>query len=178
MAKVDEGGSDSESLCISCGICCDGTLFNRVGIRNEADVESLQGTPVTIRTTDDEQWFSQPCVAFDGCCSIYEQRPTTCRKFACSLLHRHGAGEVSTEEAKRVIRQTIELRDKAVAAMRPLLPHTDMSFHEMQARTSHARVAAGETPPEQIQMLLDIGATKRLISKHFAPKPPKVEPAA
>lgn len=177
MAEVDGRGGDGGSLCISCGICCDGTLFNRVGIRSEADVEQLRDTPVTIRTADDEQWFPQPCVAFEGCCSIYEQRPTACRKFACSLLHRHGLGDVSTDEAQRVIRQTIELRDRAIAAMRPLLPHTDMSFHEMQARVSHARAATGVTTPEQIQMLLDIGATKRLISKHFAPDQPKVEPA-
>lgn len=52
------------------------------------------------------------CGAFDGqCCTIYADRPTACGAFTCALYRRHAAGEVTTEDAKAAIAETIALRD-------------------------------------------------------------------
>ncbi len=76
----------SAALCQSCGLCCNGSLFSFVGLK-EPDLEALKGTPIKTRSDkDDKTIFSQPCAALSGTsCSIYEKRPGACRSYLCSL---------------------------------------------------------------------------------------------
>jgi len=49
--------------------------------------------------------FPQPCAALNGClCSLYSSRPSHCRRFECLLLKDLQRGEVTREEALRLIR--------------------------------------------------------------------------
>lgn len=165
---MDDDAAD-DNICIDCGMCCDGTLFARVGLPGDGDVALLAGTPVRVEGSSSEPFFSQPCVAFDGRCSIYAVRPTICRNFRCSLLRRHNQGEVSTEEARRIIRITLDMRDRAMASIRRRLPVRSMSFPELQRQLAQLPVEEGGSSHEHMEMLLDIGAVNSLLAKHFVP---------
>jgi hypothetical protein len=52
----------------------------------------------------DKPTFPQPCTMFrDGSCSIYERRPHVCRRYECAMLKRTLGGEITLEQALRVV---------------------------------------------------------------------------
>ena len=167
------GDDTDESICIDCGMCCDGTLFTWVPLPGEGDAAMLAGTPITVKDSEGKAFFSQPCAAFAGCCSIYASRPSNCRSFRCSLLRRHESGDVSTDEARRIIRMTLDMRDRALGPVRQLLAVDDMSFREIQTRLAEMTPEEGDASPEHMVMVLDAVAVDKLLSQHFLPTPPR-----
>lgn len=102
----------ADSICVGCGICCDGTLFRHVPIALSDKREVLEAAGSVISVIGTSPMMVLGCGAFDGqCCTIYADRPTVCGAFTCALYRRHAAGEVTTEDAKTAIAETIALRD-------------------------------------------------------------------
>ncbi len=99
--------SPTGSLCTQCGLCCDGTLFGRVELLLEDDVDGLKEHGFRI-VAGSKPRFAQPCPALstDCTCRIYAERPRQCRAFECALLLRVGSGETGVEAAGRLIRRT------------------------------------------------------------------------
>ncbi len=76
------------TLCRSCGLCCDGSLFGRVPLEGD---EVAVARKNRLHVIQSETAFEQPCSALaDGGCSIYSERPRSCRAFVCRLHDRHG----------------------------------------------------------------------------------------
>jgi uncharacterized protein len=101
------------SLCLACGFCCDGTLFNRVPLL-EAEVPPLK---VRLQVVDGQHHARQPCPALDGtACRVYAERPLTCRRYRCLLLEAHEAAEVSLVGAVAIVEATKASRAKLAAA--------------------------------------------------------------
>ena len=147
-------------------------MFARVALPAPGDAATLAGTPVRVEELGDEPFFSQPCAAFDGCCSIYDVRPSNCRAFKCSLLRRHDAGEVRTGDARRVIRATLDMRDRALASIGQRLAVDDLSFPEIQTRLANLQAEESSASSAHMEMLLDVAAVNSLLAKHFLPTPP------
>jgi Fe-S-cluster containining protein len=71
-------------------MCCDGSLFQRVGLPRAERVPAHRRLALLSHT----EAFEQPCTALVPApggvtCSIYEERPHACRRFDCKLLARH-----------------------------------------------------------------------------------------
>lgn len=101
--------ADASSLCLSCGLCCDGSLLADVRLDPHE-----RGLAVRLRLTvvDDgtRMSFALPCPLFrDERCNAYEDRPTSCRLFRCGLLRRLDRGEVSLERAREIVKTTRQL---------------------------------------------------------------------
>jgi Fe-S-cluster containining protein len=83
--------SELEALCRSCGLCCDGSLFGCVPL----EPDELRGARKNhLHVLQRGKAFEQPCSALgtlgDGCaCSVYSDRPRSCRAFTCRLYDRH-----------------------------------------------------------------------------------------
>ena len=102
------------SLCLACGFCCDGTLFDRVPL-GEAEVAALQGP---LQVAPGQHHGRQPCPALEGtACRVYAGRPLTCRRFRCLLLEAHEAGEVSRAGAVEIVEATRALRQQVAALL-------------------------------------------------------------
>lgn len=117
-AEVD----DEVSVCVGCGLCCDGTLFSHLGVMDESDLGlPLRALGVSIIAEADPPVFALPCPAFDGwCCTVHSlHRPAACGWFECDLSTAVAAGEVSREEAGSVIAATRALRDRVRAGEAP-----------------------------------------------------------
>ncbi|MGF1445380.1 MAG: YkgJ family cysteine cluster protein [Pikeienuella sp.] len=98
--------SPAEALCLSCGLCCDGSLFWAVPV----------GAGETVPTPlDAEGRLRQPCACFDGACTIYAQRPAACRSFDCRVLQTVQAG-----------RRDIAWAEGEIRAMRKILAELDI----------------------------------------------------
>ncbi len=98
-----DGVASGMALCLACGFCCNGALHIHTALLPE-EIAPAVALGLPVEDAGDRPAFQQPCVKFQaGCCSIYEQRPQVCRRYACALLKRLRAGETTLEQALRVV---------------------------------------------------------------------------
>jgi len=118
------------SICMNCGLCCDGSLFNRVRIRNEEDrklAEKLHLT--TFSLPDGKMYFSLPCPFFKGCCSIYDRpRPNTCGKFFCEPLKKLMDGELTELKTRSMVETAVKARNEVMETAQKIDAYKDFSF--------------------------------------------------
>jgi Fe-S-cluster containining protein len=111
--------TSSQNLCISCGLCCDGTFFARVDLAKE-DTEAKNGLVALAATFSIErelEGFCQPCTALENKrCKIYVSRPQICRSFKCDVLKDYENGRIEFEAALGVINNTFRLRNERDAS--------------------------------------------------------------
>lgn len=167
------------SLCIDCGcaFCCDGTLYSHAPLKEEdlpllanrfdvllADRKSGDGRP--------EASFKQPCrLCVHDRCSVHEEkRPAICGDYRCKLLDSHGSGKVTTEEARTLVENVKELRDR----LRPKLEGIaeagcGASFLELtlSAVSQLEKEGAAERTTQSAELLLDIAMMRILLAKNF-----------
>jgi uncharacterized protein len=106
--KSDEGLT--QALCLSCGLCCDGTLFSAVTLKSTDDIAALTTKGLQISVEAGSRALKQPCPAFKNCtCIVYADRPSTCRAYRCVLLQRIEKNQISREAARSIVRETISL---------------------------------------------------------------------
>jgi len=97
------------TLCLACGLCCDGTIFDVVPLTpNERITVTRLGLPVIERAAGPA--MVQPCEALDGLeCQVYVARPGPCRAFRCALLDALAADEVDLSECLGQVREARRL---------------------------------------------------------------------
>ena len=102
-----------ESICIGCGLCCDGTVVTHLALRDESDLGApLRAFGVEIIAAADPPVFELPCPALcDGVCTIHSlHRPSACAQFECALSGSVLSGDISPNEARIVIAGALRLR--------------------------------------------------------------------
>lgn len=114
-----------EQLCVACGLCCDGTLFDLVKLEAGDDAPKLKalGLPVKVsRGKEPVARFPQPCAALceDRTCRLYANRPWQCRAFECGVFKDAKAGRITFAAALRQVKQARQRADKARRLLREL----------------------------------------------------------
>lgn len=102
------------SLCLSCGLCCDGTLFRRVPL------EPGEGARLgaRVRLSDEDGSLVQPCRALsERRCGVYEDRPAVCRKFRCLALEQLETGDLTEDEAQELVGEALARRRRLAEVM-------------------------------------------------------------
>ncbi|MFA9191050.1 YkgJ family cysteine cluster protein [Flavobacterium sp. FZUC8N2.13] len=99
-------------ICLKCGMCCDGTLFNKASIKDEADKKIAQNlTLETFTEADGKHFFKLACHHFDQCCSIYDKiRPKICGIYFCKPLKDVKQGKLHIIKAQEMIDKALEYR--------------------------------------------------------------------
>lgn len=161
-----EKSAGETSICAGCGICCDGSLFSHVIVREEDQkavasanlpVSELEGTPI----------FRLPCaMLMAGMCSVYAIRPSTCRRYRCKLLRNVDQGEVSEAEARDKIatakNMARDLRQASAVARNP---------GERKALTAKLKEGFGECDDEErterAKLLLRLASFEYYVSRWF-----------
>lgn len=102
------------SLCLACGLCCNGVLFKDVELREGDDAAKLESLGLPLERLKKKVRFPQPCSALcaDNRCRIYGDRPVRCRQFECALLREMNAGRIEMNAALRVVRSARERAGK------------------------------------------------------------------
>lgn len=109
--------ADAGRLCLSCGICCSGVLFDDVRVTSAREVARVQSLALPLRPVRGSNDGSatmklpQPCAALGAgnCCAIYTQRPRYCREFDCALRRKLLAGATSLQAATHVVKRALRL---------------------------------------------------------------------
>lgn len=140
----------TDTLCLQCGMCCNGVLF--------ADVRPEPGDKSPLFTQHGPR-VAQPCPAFsagDCTCAIYARRPARCRKFECGQLLDARARKITPSAALKKIRAA----HKSVARVEKLLGalgYNDVAL-PLKRRFDRCQraAAAGKLPPAQFAKLAQL----------------------
>ncbi|MFM7022570.1 MAG: YkgJ family cysteine cluster protein [Flavobacteriales bacterium] len=96
---------------MSCGFCCDGTLFDKAKSYEQKDDAVIAALGLTSFEQEEKKFFRLPCQHFDGKCTVYDQlRPKTCGKFFCEPIRKVRRGEKTTQEVQELIDKVKILR--------------------------------------------------------------------
>ena len=150
--------SDATALCLACGFCCDGTLHTHTILLAE-EVDAATNVGLTVGTVQDRPAFQQPCSRFrDGRCSIYERRPHVCRRYECALLKRHLDGEITLEQALRLV----GVAQKQLGVFRGRAPDA-VSFMRF-LKALEAATASAQDRAQSVPVVLDAEASNHVVA--------------
>ncbi len=104
---------EEQSICVSCGFCCDATLFMHACLNPGERGHLPEKIEENSFTEGGEDYFMQPCPYFSGKCTIYIfRRADICSSYRCQLLKDFAAGTLSLHEAMEIVSGAMGLRTK------------------------------------------------------------------
>ena len=175
--------SAASTLCTACGMCCDGTLFNRARVSSRHGDTDLGARGLKVIHTDEHaQYFEQPCPALtDRCCTIYADRPSVCANHRCKLLRELDAGATSLDAALAAVTETLRLRDAVVPRLMDRLEiRGPAGFLDLTERLHHAHEASADPNQARIadgELRMDVAMLAFALQRRFrltaAGEPPK-----
>lgn len=130
---------NSEALCKECGLCCQDVFHTYVSLSND-EVCIIEKTNINVQFNKEKKisFFTLPCPAFNGHCTIYQKRPSVCSKYQCDLL-------------KSIIREEISLKD-ALKIVNKIKSHLGELLPELHAFSHKDK---GNNPPHLMKMIFD-----------------------
>jgi Fe-S-cluster containining protein len=160
--------SASSELCISCGLCCSGVIYDSVPLREDerARAEELDMHP--YEDPPGQARFDLPCRHLSGTrCSVYNRRPGPCAAFRCELLKKFEAGQVSANEALGRIAEAKTMLDQlyplVVTSGGPITPKRWGSLLDAW----RSKAAAGTATSAEAQVVLELARLNRFLDVHF-----------
>ena len=169
---------DSNSLCLECGLCCNGVIFANGQLQPEDDAEHLRSLglkfPPNRKSKIENQKFLQPCAAFDGRkCKIYSERPKYCRAFECLLLKSIRTGETDMTRALRTVRTARQRAEKVKRFLRELGDAQENVALSIRFQKTKKRIESGpldETTADAFgQLTLAVHDLNLLLANAFYP---------
>lgn len=164
-----------QSICITCGFCCDGTLFDRATLQPGEKGTLPQKMEEAYFKDGEKEFFRLPCSYFDGKCTIYDQKKAhICSAFRCELLKDFSGEKISQEAALKLIenavRQRAEIRE---LANKIIDTPPDISFRHLLQRVRHvvdAKKENGEPKNMELEILFaKCTIFEALLIRHFKP---------
>ena len=166
MTNIDQG--DDRNICVRCGMCCSGVLFNRATIA-DAEVDMMTTVGLELLATPDGPSLKFPCNALNACrCTIYDSRPAVCSEYRCTTLQALDADEITVAEALKRIALT---RD-AVARLDAALQRGESVC---SCRQRLRRELAASVPGASDPMLrFRLGTLEILLDRYFRDAPRQI----
>ena len=154
--------SDASTLCVGCGMCCNGVLFTNA--RAEPDeVPRLRALGLEVEQVRDRTQFRLPCPHHDdGHCGIYSDRFLKCRTFRCALLKRLDSGEATLAEAQATVAQAKAMLER-VTALDPAAGQFRMRVQQRSAPPP----GDGEDAPLRRRVLIESLALDLFFDRKF-----------
>ena len=161
--------ADAESICVGCGLCCDGTLHGTARVRKN-DEAAVAAVGLEVATLKGKRVFHQPCPHFSaGQCGVYADRPMICRTYRCALLESVDEGRVSRADAL----QRIATAKRLVSIVRAI--DADVSTPARRVELTQrlkAELPLSDEPRRRkiSRTLLDLGVLDHFLLRWFLKK--------
>jgi Fe-S-cluster containining protein len=148
----------TDTLCTTCGLCCDGTLFADVELGGRAEIARLEIMGMEVENEGrNAGLLSLPCAALRGTrCGIYAHRPNCCRVFECQLLQSTQRGAVTVERALEHIADA-KAQIRHVRALLDRLGNHDEDL-PIKERCAETLATEGSATPETIEARAELEA--------------------
>jgi len=176
----------SQSLCLKCGLCCDGTFLSGVPLKPEDEVAPLKAVGITIASANDLTVLKLPCAALKNCaCTVYADRPQTCRTYKCKLLKTFERDDISRQSALEIINKVKSLKNE-MSALAFAASTTVRSGDEIKLLLKRCQTDPniGKRKQDYAHVLLKFGELQIYLDRFFrdeamfAPAPIDRSPAA
>ncbi len=120
---------NGEALCQECGLCCQGVFHSYVRLLDD-EVCIIEKTNINVQFDKEEKFsfFTLACLAFDGHCSIYQERPSTCSKHRCELLQSVIQEEIEIQDALMIVDKMKFLLDEFLPELKHLCDNKKTNF--------------------------------------------------
>jgi hypothetical protein len=120
---------EEQKICISCGFCCNGTLF----LFAHLDPGERGSLPERIEKNSysekGKDYFRLPCEYFSGKCTIYNlERAHICGSYRCQLLKDYAGGKMTLQTAQEVIRSAKKMHSDGIENYRYLSGNQEKIF--------------------------------------------------
>jgi hypothetical protein len=174
MNKADTNLTSEQEICIKCGICCDGTLFN-YAVLKKGEKEFL---PKLLKKkyilTETGEAFKLPCPYFDKKCTIYDkEKPHVCSSFRCQLLKNLSKGKIDKVDAEQVVKNAMKLRSEIFQLYEEINKTKELiSFREIliEIRRKNEANILDAVKDKQFELLLfKSNILEILLIKYFKP---------
>ncbi|PRX43112.1 YkgJ family cysteine cluster protein [Salegentibacter salegens] len=161
--------NDSSNICLSCGLCCDGTLIGFV----ELEKEELPGMKAVmdIENENDNGFFLQPCNKYCDGCTIYSERPKQCASFECKLLKTFEEKELNFDSAIEIINK---IKQKKIAIEKKVaILKLDLRSQSFYFKMVELKKLLRKNKPESLltqdhlELISDLEQLDHLLSKNM-----------
>lgn len=154
--------NSAEKLCLACGLCCDGTLFDNVRLGTGEDAKKLKalGLPVAVtRGRAAVTYFRQPCTALcsNRACRVYTGRPRQCREFECGVYKDAQAGRLKEVSALNLVKKARRKADHIRQLLRELGDTDESRSLGDRFRRTQRRMEAGGGDVAAEAMFAELG---------------------
>lgn len=145
-------------LCVDCGMCCDGTLFERARANMPNDNELIKKFGLTPLIINDKPFFKLPCHHFEKCCTVYNnERPSICSEFMCNPLRKYEKGDISFVEVEKIINETLIIRSQIVNKYKKINLFKDLNFVEFRVKLKNlTKIELSQIQNEEPTIFLDL----------------------
>ena len=161
--------NDSTNICLSCGLCCEGTVIGFVQVGRE-ELPLLRDV-IDIENTNGDGFFLQSCKKYCDGCTIYSRRPKQCDKFECGLLKSFNQKEVNFDSALEII-NVVKQKQNDIESKIALLPF-DLQSQSFYFKMGEVKKLLQKNAPEvaftqnQLDLLEDIKQLDSLLASKF-----------
>lgn len=161
--------NDTTNICLSCGLCCDGTLIGFVQLERE-ELPVLREL-LEIENADGEGVFLQPCNNYCDGCNIYSKRPKQCASYECELLKSLEQKEMDFDlaiETVHVVKQKKIAIERKLALLQIELRSPSFYFKMIELKKL-LKKNKSELPLTQnhADLMTDLKQLDSLLSKKF-----------
>jgi Fe-S-cluster containining protein len=161
--------SSSQSLCLRCGLCCDGTFISGVPLKPDDEVAPLKAVGINIVSDNDLTVLKMPCAAHKNCtCTVYANRPQVCRTYKCKLLMKFERDDISQQSALEIINKVKSLKNE-MNALAFAASTTAQSGEEIILLMKRCQTDRGIGTPKQdyAHVLLKFGELQIYLDRFF-----------
>ena len=135
----------SSALCLACGLCCSGALFDLVPLDAD-EIAHARALRLPVLQGPHVDGFAPPCPELhDRACAIYDaRRPRMCGAYACATLRAFQAGELAFAPALDRVREGAAIADELRARVPGWPASRDVTSGELRRPTAEALAAESE----------------------------------
>lgn len=150
LTKQEENSKEEQEICISCGFCCDGTLFHQAVLQPGEKGSLPEKIEQTYFAKDNQEFFRLPCLYFDQKCTIYDQKKAIiCSAFRCQLLNDFSEKKISLNEALEIIRKSKKTRQELLQKVSQLIgKKKQITFEELLTKLGRIQKEINEQEME------------------------------
>lgn len=162
----------ASTLCQQCGLCCAGLLFEHVNFR-ENELQNIEGVAFKV-IEPGKKALPHPCQFLDGTrCSIYVDRPSNCKSFACVARREVLNGKLALNDGAALVQQIkaylLQLNPIALELTNSSI--SELGFRDFCAqfiKTMEKKVRNGTLPSQDEQAAVKVCfEAVKIVDRHF-----------
>jgi hypothetical protein len=170
--KNDQAPVKEQEICLTCGFCCDGTLFAHAMLNPGEKGNLPERIEENVFSQAERDYFHLPCRYFAGRCTIYDsQRAYVCGSYRCQLLRDFSDGNISFDQALGIVKRARDFRSELMERYSGMTGRRDNThFIKVLKESGNYQRQTGEaasTAMDQELFLARCNIFEALLIKHF-----------